>query len=370
MANTLIDADGVAATLSAIAPHLGITPRAVATADERKLLDRAGLTALLKAIKPYIDRATATQLYPLDTLGYDDDGSLSDSIIKSVAKFAGKQPTDSYASMFNGSTSLIVVPALDYSQTPSLSHFCNGATAVRYVPYIDAPRATSVYAAFRLNGMKYFPGLNAPEATDTALLFAGCASMEYLGELILPKATSYEEFFVSNTALRQIGSMTLNTRPQTARTMFYGCSHLRNFIYEDFAPVIMRSMFQGCTSLQEVRMNLRYATDTSDAFYGCDDCAAWFNWGADSGAGVSPGVLARRYEPKQTQLDFAGLKNWGKLHPASLQYTIDNLPTRAYTNNQAGVLDTKCSIHFDAATKATLTEAQKQTIISKNYTIV
>lgn len=337
----------------------------------------------LAADAPFADYAAAIRAlttgsagdrYPLDVMGYDPDGSLASSIAGGLSRWNTKKPTDSYYGMFNGDTVTRVIPALDFTQTPSLSHFANGATAVTYIPYINALKATTLYAALRMTGAKYIPGINAPLCTDVNMLFNG-ASVEYIGELNLPVVTDYSALFNGCQSLVAIGSMTLNDRPTSAETMFYDCQSLRQFVAEDFAPATVQNMFVRNRQLQEVRMNMRYATATKEFFgpdstaWNCPDCAAWLNWGDDSGASMSPSALNKRYHPDQTVLDFRGLMNWGTLHPASLQYTIDNLPMRAYTSGGAGVRDTPCTIQFSAATKAVLTDDQKDTLMAKNYTI-
>ena len=322
-----------------------------------------------------------TEKYPLDKLGYDDDGSLATSIANTMSLWEGKTP---YGGVFGDNTTIRVLPNIDLSNATNLQNYANGCSALVYVPYIDAPKVTNInYLLPKTTSLKYVPGINAPLATTASGLF-NLSTVEYIGDLKLPKLSNTNGLFGNLTHLVAIGNLELASSVSNASLMFYNCTKLQFMDLSSTKFTTINEMFSMCTSLKEAHINMQNTTNAKMIFgassaNGCPNVIPWITFGSHSGCNVNgTGTkaigtnLLKRYQESLVSIDLRGAINWGTVHPSSLQSFIDNLPARFYkdTNNMNVITaGSACTIQFSAATKATLTDAQKIQITSKNYTI-
>lgn len=145
-----------------------------------------------------------------------------------------------------------------------------GAT---YMGDLEAPLATNVGYCFSHVNFDTVGNLSFPSATAAEYMFSGnTTKLTSVGNIYLPKITTFSNGFYRSEALQTIGDITCPL-VSTATNLFDGCKSLKHVKFVGgFAPTNARSMFNGCNSLESVEgVDFSKATEARHLFYDCNN---------------------------------------------------------------------------------------------------
>lgn len=298
--------------------------------------------------------------------------------------------------MFEGCTSLQVLPQMDYSKWVTFSSLFKDCKNLESVGTIDCSSTHQLSKMFQgCEKLPYNPLVNVTNSlTSLDYLFQGCNSLLTLGDISnwnVSGVTAFDDVFEDCYKLTTIDisnwDMSNSTRMYST---FSGCVNLTELKipYNIGAPG-MGNTFKNCSSLTVLPpINTENVTYFMAPFEGCRKLVRIEGISVKSYGSISRSTIFpyanqsnTRYmlmkdigtNENQTSISLPNILNWGvtdesdSLSAGARQSLIDSLITYSFDRATSGY--STCNISLASNTKALLTEDEIAQITAKGYTI-
>lgn len=176
-------------------------------------------------------------------------------------------------STFANCTSLKLFPRILSTEVETMASVCSGCTSLNDVN-LDMPKSSNYSSAFA-NCIELEPSSVAiPDgATNINKMFYGCE--KFNASVNIPDTVvKANETFYKCTSLKEVAEWSgANSKIETAKSMYYGCSGLNSLPAELPGNLeTMDSMFQGCSAAEtEKSVDIPNTVKSAKkAFYGCE----------------------------------------------------------------------------------------------------
>lgn len=232
-----------------------------------------------------------------------------------------------------------------YDKTPvaNMQNAYKNNTSVVYFPKTDFSGCTTLSGAFYgANKLLIFPSIDVGTKSFTCLqCFQDCTSLQYVGNFTGLTITNAEYMFENCQALRRVGKLKFSASCSMANT------------FNVVAP--------NLTRIEEIDVSagtlLRYSS---------------YNWNSGAKAKLRY-IFIRGFGGNSGQGTLKVDVNWplwgiaDTENPDARQSLVDTLLTYSFDRATAGY--SACTVTLSAATKALLTDEEKEQITAKGYTI-